>query len=113
MYDHPMWTWTLKRHFPVRDREFFIAGNFNEPPDVWRRASEKLVRLQDFVINVMVARRDYRLITVEGNVASEQIKLLFSEILTDFDPKAQIANDLEVIAPLRSVPPRTMISLSS
>ncbi|MBR0736957.1 CHAT domain-containing protein [Bradyrhizobium liaoningense] len=102
MYEHPMWTWSLKRHAPVRDRDFFISGHFNEPPDVWRRASEKLVRLQDFVFDVKVARRGYDLITVEGNVASEQVKRLFSEILTDFDPKARIANDLEVTAPFRS-----------
>ncbi|WFU19454.1 hypothetical protein [Bradyrhizobium sp. CB3481] len=87
MNESPPWTWSMKRHSPIRSRQFFISGHFNEPADEWPYAVEKLVRLQDLVFEIKVTTRPSNVIKLEGNVASEHVKRLFAKILTDFDPK--------------------------
>ncbi|WP_315836289.1 CHAT domain-containing protein [Bradyrhizobium prioriisuperbiae] len=91
----------MARHKPIRAREFLRSDQTTDSDDEWRYAVEKLHRLQDLVFEIMVERAD-ELIVISGNVASEQVKRLIAEILTDYDPKAQLSNELEVTAPFRS-----------
>lgn len=95
------WVWSMKRHAPILPRRFISIGPAAEPLHEWRYAVEKLARLQDLVFEINV-KRARRLITLEGNVASEQVKRLLGEILADYDPKSRVSNELEVTAPFRS-----------
>lgn len=91
----------MKRHEPVLRRQI-VRGHFTDSEDnEWRYAVEKLFRLQDLITEISVTRTN-DVIMLKGNVASEQVKGLFEEILTDYEPTARLTNDLRVMTALEA-----------